>query len=141
MADVAPQRRYNFRRYSVRVFVGERQVWACWSELGIPKFILVAFRPNMKRCKGWVEHLDQDQRVKVLGERDTKLVVCRLNGIRSEPLDGSRCFKHVVDYEPLEPPPSILFMSEWRQWQRENDTQGDILSPRIDDAGQSFRPK
>ena len=135
MADVAPQRRDNCRRYSVRVFVGDRQVWACWSELGIPNFILVAFRQNMTRCKGWVEHLDQAQRMKVLKERDTKLVVCRFNGIRSEPRDRSRCFHHVVDYEPLDQPPSIVFMNEWRQWQRENDTQGDILSPRIDAAG------
>lgn len=130
------QRRDNFRRYWIRVVVDGRQELARWSYIGIPNFILVAFRSDMKRCKGWIEHLELDQRRKVLAERDTKLVVCCFSGIRSQERDGSRCFDHVVDYSPIEEQPSLATWREWKQWIRENDTQGDILSPRIDAAGE-----
>lgn len=136
MADVDHQRRDNVRLYWIHVVVGERRVWARWSYLGVPNFILVAFRSDMKRCRGWVDHLPLDQRRKVLAERDTKLVVCAFSGVRSEERVGSRGFDHVVDYSPIEEQPSLVTMGDWAKWLRENDTQGDILSPRSDAAGQ-----
>ncbi len=101
-----------------------------WSTRGIPNFIRLAFAPRRKTASFCLDLMSDPAHL-----TGTRLKVYRLLAIDSARTIGELHWHHVATYIPIEEQPAqelITTKHAWEKWLRENDTEGDILSPRVD---------
>lgn len=124
MSDAVADRGRPEPRYWIRC---ERDGFCFWSSRGIPNFIRIAI--------GKTASIYSDQRGDPGHRPGTRLKVYRFAGIHSAQLCGQLHWHHVGIYIAIDEQPAQKLLTSkhaWEKWLRENDTEGDILSPRVD---------